>query len=177
LSKRFLSLFLFLVPGVMFAADVTSDFDRDVDLSELKRFQFADQSSRLPMDALHGDDLTDKRMRNAIRDGFTSVGLYEVATRPDVIIAYYSTVAHKKQVVTSGYGRPAWWGVRSAWVEESTDGTAVVDLLDPHTGELIWRGRVSGAITLNNVGQRTRDGMQRLANAFWKDREKQARRR
>jgi hypothetical protein len=174
--KRSLILFLLVVPAVLFA-DVTSDFDRDIDLSAVKTFRFADQSMRHPKDALFGDELAAKRMRNGIRESFAAIGLQETSSNPDVIVAFYASLDQKRKIVTTGYGRPGWLGVgrQTAWAEEYTDGTAVIDLLDPETGEVIWRGRVSGTITLNNADKRTRDGMRRLAGAFKKDRDKQAR--
>jgi len=166
--KRFLLAVLFLIPTTLaFAADVTSDYDRDVKLASLKSFRFADQNVR------PGSELADKRMRSAIREQFGAVGLHEGGEDTDVVLAYYAGAAQKKRIRTNNYG-PRWRGAESAWAEDYVDGAAVIDLLDAKSGQLIWRGRVSGAITLSNSDKKTKEGMQRLANAFRKDREKQA---
>ena len=166
--KRFLtiSLFLFVIPVSVFAMDVKSDYDRDVNLSRVRTYAFAE-------DVVFGDELTDKRMKNAIRDSFADVGVFEAAGQPDVIIEYYVGVQQKKRIRTSGYGRP-FWGVQSAWAEDYTDGTAVVDFIDARTGDLVWRGMVTGTVTLSNADSRTKDAIGKLAKQFSRDRGKQA---
>jgi hypothetical protein len=164
LFKKTLFLFLFLVPAFAFAADVSSDFDHDADLRTVKTFQFLDEPT---------GELADKRMRNALRSSFSGVGLLEAVRQPDVFIAYYAGAAQKRRIRTSGHGRPAWWGVQSAWTEDYVEGTAVVDLIDAETGDLIWRGRVKGTVSLESADERIKDGMRRLAKKYAKDRESQ----
>lgn len=172
--KRSLVVLLLMIPAVLQAADVSSDFDREVNLSYLQTFQFADQSPRHPKDALRGNELADKRMRNAIRDSFGAIGLEKTTGYPDVLVFYYLGVAQKTKIRTAGYGRPLFWGPQSVWSEDYVAGTAIVDFVDPRSGDLIWRGVIDGKVTLNSADRQTKDGMERLARKFKKDREKQA---
>ena len=166
--KYFFALLVFLIPVMAFATDVKSDFDRDANLSSIRTFRFGDRST---------GNLDDKRIRNGIRDAFAEVGVYETVGEPDVIVVYSAGISQKKRIQTSGFGRPTFWGVQSAWAEDYTEGTVVVAFLDAENGDLIWQGKVSGTVTLNNADRNTKEGMRRLANAFRKDRERQAKHR
>jgi hypothetical protein len=174
LFKSILIVFLMAVPAVLFGADVASDYDRDRDLTDITTYQFAVPAVRHPMDALSADELAEKRMRNAIRESFAQVGLRETAGEPDVLVVYYATLTEKKRIRTTGNGRLGWWGAQSAWADGYVDGMGAIEMLDARSGELIWQGRVTGSITLDNADARTKDGMRRLAKAFKKDRDKQA---
>ena len=173
--RKSLVVLLLLFPVALQAADVTSDYDRDVNLSDVQTFRFADQTPRHPKDALRGNELADKRMRNAIRDSFGAIGLDQTSAYPDVLVFYYVGVSQKTKIRTSGYGRPLFWGAQSVWAEEYTEGTAIVDFVDPRSGDLIWRGVINGSVKLSSADKQTKDGMERLARAFKKDRERQAR--
>ena len=163
--KRILIIALILIPAAALAADSYSDYDRDYRLSSIKTFQFAEP--------LGGNSLNEKRLRTGFTDSFARIGIRQSDVDPDVIVVYYAGAVEKRRVV--GYGGAPFWGPRRAWTEDYVDGTAVVDFLDARTHQLIWRGKVTAAITLNSVGNDINNGMERLARAFRKDRERQAR--
>ena len=164
--KRIALLLLILIPVAAMAADNYSDYDRDYRLSKIKTFQFADPFG--------GNSLNERRLRNAFTDSFSKIGIRQSDFDPDVIVVYYAGAVEKTRVVATGPGRP-FWGPRVAWTEDYVDGTATVDLLDANTHRLIWRGRVTGSMTLNSVSDTINAGMERLAKSFRKDRDRQAR--
>ena len=164
---KYLFAILVLAPVAAFAADTRSDYDRDFNLSTIKTFRFASKT-------VSGNELNDKRMRNAITESFGRVGVTKTEADADVIIAYYATAEQKTKLHTTAVG-PAWRLPQSAWTEDYVEGSAILDVIDAQSLQLIWRGRVTGTITLNSADAKIKTGMDSLAKAFRKDRERQAR--
>ena len=152
------------------AADVKSDFDRAFDLSKLQTFRLTDQARRSPKDALAADEIAAKRLRSAIQSNLTSLGLQPRSDIPDFEIAYFATLRNQAQVTTSGRPR---WGMGSVWVDQYVEGTAIVEFRDAKSGELIWRGFVTGTVDPDKSEEKINKGIKKLIERFAKDREKQ----
>ena len=114
------------------------------------------------------NSITNQQLRNDLVQGFEAKGYTAAATNPDFQVAYY---AGTKQKMDTTYWNPgpsyryAYRGygfrrVRYAWawphfgapyyggmnpyamnVTSSTQGCVIVDVIDPKTQELIWRGQ------------------------------------
>ena len=67
-------LIVLCASGAM-AAEVKSDYDRTYSLSRLRFFRFVALTSKSPVDALAGDELAAKRVRNAIESNLIAAGL------------------------------------------------------------------------------------------------------
>jgi len=160
----------FLLAGATFAADVKSDYDRACDLSKLASFTFSEQSRRSAKDALAGNELVAKRLRNAIQTNLVAIGMQQHEAQPDFEVSYYAAQRNQLQVSTSARPR---WGTGSVWVNQYVEGTAIVEFRDAKSRELLWRGYVMGAVDPNKSEQRINDGIKKLIARFTKDREKQ----
>jgi hypothetical protein len=137
------------------ANEAKNDFDPQVDFSRYRTFAFVEG-----IDAGHTGLLKDpvvrERLANFISGALETRSLREVPRdeKFDLAIRYWAAKQDKsevKTVTTPVYdgmywgGYPAYW--YGAWatfyheyvVENFTDGTLLIDLIDPRTRELVWR--------------------------------------
>jgi hypothetical protein len=134
-----------LVLGMLASAQtVTYDYDKTTDFSKVKTYAWVRGIN------LDFDDLTHKRIINAVDGQLASKGLTKVepSENPDVLVAYYA-IFNKELLInwfSSGWGGDFggfgfdrdWSG--SARAEEEWIGTVVVDMKDVKTRTVVWRG-------------------------------------
>jgi hypothetical protein len=94
------------------------------------------------------NSLTNRELRRHIVAGFIGRGYRVDEERPDFVVAFYASTRPTLDVTNWNYGypfRPRWW---RGWelrpgpiVTEYTEGTVIIDVLEPKTKELLWRGR------------------------------------
>lgn len=167
-ARALLVSLLFMNIGA--AAEVKSDYDRSFDLSQIQSFRFADQSRRSPKDALVADELAAKRLSSAIQANLIALGMRQQKAGVDFEVSYFAKVRNRTQVTTSGLPR---WGRGAVWVDQYAEGTAIVEFRDTKSGELIWRGFVTGAVDPEKSEEKINKGIKKLMERFAKDREKQ----
>ncbi|MDH3521427.1 MAG: DUF4136 domain-containing protein [Myxococcales bacterium] len=124
---------------------VTSDFDPNANFSALQGYAWLAASQPPTGDPRLDNTLLDARIRNAIEAELGKRGHRKVApAAADFLVAYYVAVESKVDVETiyRSYGRAGWGGGGSAdtVVREYEEGTLLVDLLQPQSGDLLWRG-------------------------------------
>lgn len=163
-------LALLLCVSTVMAAEVKSDYDHGFDLSKLQSFRFADHNRRNPKDALAADEMAAKRLRSAIEKNMVALGMQQQASAADFEISYFATLRNQAQITTSGRPR---WGMGSVWVDQHVEGTAIVEFRDARSGELIWRGFVTGTVDPDKSEEKINKGIKKLIERFAKDREKQ----
>jgi len=154
------------------ATETKTDYDRSYDLNTLESFKFADQSQRAANDALRGKELIEKRMRSAIQENLSRFGIRENTASPSFIVALYGGAHQQAQISTSGYG-PLRWGMGNIRLDQSLEGTAVVDFIDAKTGQLVWRGFVTRTVDPDKSDENIQKAIKKLIDRFAKDREKQ----
>jgi hypothetical protein len=151
------------------AQTVQTDYDRSFNFSRLKTFNFAVQQ-RPPVDPLAGDSLNDGRLRAAIESNLMAAGFrMETAAKPDFAVAYYVTAKDKLNVQGYSIGPGRWLGRRDIRVDQFTEGTLIVDLIETNTNQLVWRGRVSGAVELKKLDEKINKAVEKLFKQFVKD--------
>lgn len=155
-----------LLMSVMAGCAVT-DFDRTADFSRYKTFEWGETK----LDAenpLYKSDLINDNIRRTVKTEFAKRGITHSTDKPDFIVSYH-TYTEKKEQATPGafypgafypFGFYPVWGFRYMYgwgfpyygygmpprVESYTEGTLIIDVTDRTSGELIWRGTVSGNI-------------------------------
>lgn len=169
ITGKLLAILLLSVSAIA-AAEVKSDYDRGFDLSKLQSFRFAEQGRRNPKDVLAHDEMAAKRLHSAIQTNLVGIGMQHQQTGADFEVSYYATVRNQTEVTTSGRPR---WGMGSVWVDQYAEGTAIVEFRDGKSGELVWRGFVTGTVDPDKSEEKISKGIKKLIERFAKDREKQ----
>src|SRR5215813_4137502 len=165
-----LAAILLLSVSAAIAAEVKSDYDRGFDLAKLQSFRFAEQNRRNPKDVLAHDEMAAKRLRSALQTNLVGLGMQHQPAGADIEVSYFATVRNQTEVTTSGRPR---WGMGAVWVDQYAEGTAIVEFRDSKSGELVWRGFVSGAVDPDKSEEKIGKGIKKLIERFAKDREKQ----
>ncbi len=124
------------------------------------------QSSSDPMLV---NSISNRALRNDLTQAFAGLGYVGSDSNPDFCVAYYASTKQQLDVSYWDYGytwQPHWWGGWGrrwgrGWgpdwgvqplVTQYTQGTVIVDVFDPKTKELLWRGQGIAAVTDNERG-------------------------
>ena len=139
LVMRALPLILLAALGA-FAQKVTVEFDQATDFTKFKTFAIRDGQLNSKNPALNSD-LVKKRIDAGIERALTGKGLTMVSGPSDLNVRYRFGAARRTEVEAYPAGWRG-WGTRVVRVPY-TEGTLVIDLRDPTTRSLVWRGIAS----------------------------------
>ena len=129
---------LLLVAGSAFAQKVTIEFDQTADFTRYKTFAIRKGQLNSSNPALNSE-LVKKQIETDIARDLTSKGLTEVQSGPaNLNVVYHFGSARKTEVEAYPAGWRG-WGTRYVRVPYA-EGTLVIDLRDPSTHSLVWRG-------------------------------------
>ncbi|QUM82327.1 DUF4136 domain-containing protein [Moritella sp. 5] len=155
-KKGYLVALLSLVLAACSTVKVSTDYDQSADFTTLKGFNWLPESAKVEKEnAYLNNRIMDVRITKAIDKQLVAQG-FSFSTAPDFYVNYSITSEKKTNIRTydnySGYG-PSWgWGVgyghrgmslsahTETRVDEYQQGSLVVDVIDPTSLELIWRG-------------------------------------
>ena len=119
------------------AQKVTVEFDQAADFSQYKTFAIRNGELNSKNPALNSE-LVKKQIENDIEKGLAAKGLERTDKRPDLNVVYRFGSARKAEVETYPAG---WYGMGTRVVRVPyAEGTLVIDLRDPKTKSLVWRG-------------------------------------
>ena len=143
---------------------VKTDYDKRVNFAQYHTFAF--QRGRI-VSRLGTPDtnntLVDGRIRDAVVSQLTAKGLQLNTQSPDLVATYIAGAQTKQQIENLGpdlydspyfggpfgFRRGDWWGpgYDQFYVNNYTQGTLILDLIDPHTRQLVWRAYVTEEIS------------------------------
>jgi len=159
--------------------DVKTDFDPSADFTRFHTFAFAGLTD-ITKTGLLDNSLTRKRIETSISRELTKKGLQEVKVddRPDLLVHYWLGTKDKQRVqgTTGGpsggyyggyYGGGYGWGAGYTTVTtyDYTEGTLVVDLVEPVKKELQWRATMV-AILADTAQENIELGNKAIIKAF-----------
>jgi len=138
-----------------------TDFDHKADFSKYRTFAWG-KSEVDVSNPVYESDLITKRIQTAVEEELAKRGVVESSTNPDFIVKYHTYTEEKKRTegvypyrygfypygffpFAFGWRYPYYMG-SPAEVREYTEGTLILDMIDHSTGELVWRGSVSGNV-------------------------------
>jgi len=126
-----------LTASCVFAQKITVEFDQAVDFTHYKTFAIRDGQLNSKNPALNSE-LVKKRIDADITRDLTRKGLELAAGKSDLNVRYRLGSARRQEVETYPAG---WRGLGTRVVRVPyTEGTLVIDLRDPATRSLVWRG-------------------------------------
>ena len=122
------------------------DYDPEADFTHYKTFNWmpaddqADRADQADKDWDH--PFVDKRIEQALISALKSKGFEKTVAQPDLLVAYRFTVKQKTavHVYDPPYPYHPYWGPQPTQVQHLSEGTLIIDLVDPQTRQLVWRG-------------------------------------
>lgn len=134
---------------------VSTDYDTARQFSQLSTYAWMTPKEKLIIDPLVDNDLTNKRVERAVESQLAARGFQKAigGQSADFLVTYHVS-AETKQTVSNFHGHygyyPCWRGCYSygglhsdVYTREYKEGTFMIDVIDPASSELIWRG-ISG---------------------------------
>jgi hypothetical protein len=135
-------LALSLALAALLAAPATAgryetDHDADADFSAYDSFAWQETEPTSGEEALTRSDLIVKRMRSAVVRQLRAKGLAEVAEEDASLLVEFHVLSRDRLEFEDDHG---YYRSRDVHVRNYSAGTAVIDLVDAGSGELVWRG-------------------------------------
>ncbi len=113
--------------------------------------------------------LMDERIVAAVDKDLAAKGLRKVdaGTSPDLLVVYHAAVSSKTQLDTTNMGAYRWSGGSSTTtVKEIPVGELIVDIGDPKTQKMLWRGTATD--TLSDNPQKVADKIDKSVDDMFK---------
>jgi hypothetical protein len=173
-----LALAIVAGPGSALAS-THSDYTKSFPLKTLKTFEFK-QQHRISRDPLADNDIWANDVRDAIRADLDGHGLVEATSgQPDFYVAFYVGLRDRYDINSVGYGLPfrrgfrsGWWGWPTGydvWAVPYTESTVIVDLIDAHTNQLVWRGYDTDTLNAGHPDKTLTKAVDNVLSRFYHD--------
>ncbi len=127
----------------------------DAHLANLRTFTIATPKTKKANavsddnDPMLANSISNQALRQDLATDFQAKGYTLTGASPNFAVAYYASAQNKLDVTDWDYGYN-YWGYHRFWrgygypvetVQQYTEGTVIVDVIDPATKELLWRGQ------------------------------------
>lgn len=148
---------------------VSTDYDTSRDFTALKTFAWLEPSKKILIDPLVDNDLMNRRIKRSVERQLAAQGYSKASNGQQAnFLVSYHVVAEDKLSITSfhdHYGYyPCWRGCyRSGFggfghsdidVRQYKQGTFMIDIINPETKELMWRGVAGKRLSKGSPQQR-----------------------
>ncbi|HEY0653018.1 MAG TPA: DUF4136 domain-containing protein [Chryseosolibacter sp.] len=130
---------------------VYSDHDPEYQVSNFKTFDWGLKSNvEANKNPLHYNELNDKRIKSAVLAELSSRGYSLSSNSPDLIVHYHIIVDEQSVVTTEPYGYiyGSYWRRMQTHVYSYREGSLIIDLMDPKSNSLVWRGWATADLNL-----------------------------
>lgn len=140
---------------------VATDYDTKADFNNYKTFAFYKPG----IDKAPISDLDKKRIMRAIEANLLAKGMQK-SSNPDVLISLF-TKSRERININDNNAALGWgWGYGWGWnpwmwggagrlnVNQYTEGTLFIDIIDANKKELVWQGIGSGALSMRSTKKR-----------------------
>jgi len=142
------------------AQKVTIDYAHDFDFEAIKTFQYVETKDS----DVKSNELMANRVTNMIKQELREGGGTEVSENPDIYVTYHYTSQENTSYNTTSMGYGGYGGYYGGWggwgapmggmastttyATTYTDGTLIIDIYDPESKKLVWRG--TGTVTVKD---------------------------
>ena len=128
------------------------DYDHTINWSNYKTFQVM-VGTQSPI------TFTQKEIDDSIAQALTSKGLQATTNNPNLLVYPHVVLSQEKQWNTmsmGGFGYRGWGGMGG--MAQTTEqnipiGTLIVDLVDPNSKEMVWRGTAQDQVSSSGSSQ------------------------
>jgi hypothetical protein len=158
-----LSFCMLVLLGCVTTMATQSDWDASAQFSSLKTYSWASNDQPLTGNPRLDNSLVDSRIRAAIDEQLAAQGYQKTnSAEVDFQVAYHASIEGKLDTTTfrtPSYGAGAGLvnsnnqrtaqllgNKETTFVTEYEEGTLLLDIIDPRTQKLIWRGSVSDVL-------------------------------
>jgi hypothetical protein len=166
---------------------ITSDYDPSGHFSGLKTYDWHPVPQKPTGNPRLDNTLLENRIRNAVESQLGQQGYQKLTTgTPDFWIGYHVAIENKIDVTTMNqyYNYPPGWAYRNYGVPynapgvtvtqtqayEYEQGTLILDIVDPQTQQLIWRGSAQAELdrtaSPEKREKRLKDAIRRILERF-----------
>ena len=170
-----LAVILSLSSGCAPSYDVHTMAAPKVALTEFRSFHLLPTPRRTDgyaptgaFDPMVSNSITNRALRATVQEAFKSRGYIDVEWMPDFVVAVYASARDKLDLTQWQYAYsrwPRWWSVGvSPVATEYKEGTVIVDVINPETLDLLWRG--SATATLGDNPDENAKELQKAAMAI-----------
>jgi hypothetical protein len=109
-----------------------------VNVAQYRTFAFVPRNGGQP------ETLADQTIRSAIVQDLSQKGIVMAnASPPEFLVDYHAKTQQRVEIQPGYYGG---WGWTYPDVNTYTEGTLIVDFIDPATRQIFWRGTASGVV-------------------------------
>lgn len=119
-------------------------------------------------DPMVSNSITNRALRASVAEAFEKRGYVDVEWMPDVVVAVYASARDKLDLSEWQFGYynwPHWWDAMPPHAAvQYKEGTVIVDVIDPESLDLLWRGTATATLG-DNPEQNTRE-LQKAALAI-----------
>jgi hypothetical protein len=119
-------------------------------------------------DPMVSNSITNRALRASVADAFATRGYVDVEWMPDFVVAVYASARDKLDLSDWQFGYynwPHWWDTMPPHaIAQYKEGTVIVDVIDPETLDLLWRG--SATATLGDTPEQNTTALQQAAVAI-----------
>lgn len=168
--KNRLRLLAIALPAAFVACSTMTvgvDYDHTINWSKFSTFQVA-TGTPAPT------TFTQKRIDDGITQALTSKGWTAVTSNPSIVVYPHVVLSEQTQLNTmntgGGWGYRGWGGMggmSTTTVQKIPMGTLIVDLVDPATKEMVWRGTATDQVSGTGEDQgKVQEAMQKLFADF-----------
>jgi len=141
--------------GLLLAQDVNYNFDKSADFAKYRTYKWVEIEG-----GKHPDQITDRQIVAAIDSQLALKGLTKTENdQADLFVGYQVGVDQEKQVNSYSMGGGGRYGYGGAWggmggMSTATTSTInigqlVLDMYDPATKNIVWRGTATKTIDAN----------------------------
>ncbi len=150
---KILPLLLLIITSCS-SVKVATDYDTKANFNEYKTFAFYKPG----IDKAPISDLDKKRIMRAVEAELVAKGMIK-SSNPDVLISLFTKSRERVNINDNNWGYGYGWGWNPwMWnganrlnVNQYTEGTLFLDVIDANKKELVWQGIGTGALSLRDV--------------------------
>ena len=167
LLSTMLLIFVALLTGCASGPTVRAEYDHGADFSGYRTFGFYD---KLGTDVAGYESLVTQTLKAASRREMEARGYTYAETGADLLINFNASLARQTRVTQTPSPGPMYYGYRfgyyGGWrgyethVDQYTEGTLNIDIVDAKRKQLVWEG-----VAVGRVSEKTRQNRQAAISA------------